>query len=654
MTQPLWFGPGVLASVVGSLFWLAVLAFAVGLWRRARLWARGQAAPIPWRQLSRAPQRYLREVHDVVAREPSMAKAHMFAAGGTVLALLVVALNYGLWLGWWALDLLLLLAAALVLWGSRLMLQRRRAPVRPARLSVGPWQRLPWSIRGFGLGVLGLSLLSLLGWDGVTLLALLVSLLLLWGMAELALGVGSGGPMKHAVTGLLNLAFHPRPERFADQAQKPAQAPTALRVAATEQGDWGVDKPAQFGWQRLLNFDACVQCGKCEAECPAFAAGQPLNPKKLIQDLVVGMRAGSDATFAGSPYPGMPLGQHRGAPDQAMVPQLLAPETVWSCTTCRACVHACPMMVEHVDAIVDVRRHVTMVAGALPQQAAERLHNLRETDTQGGFGLHTRHYWGVDLNLRFLAEGETADCLLLVGEGGFDMRYQRTLRALVKTLQQANIEVAVLGADETDCGDLARRLGDEVAFGRLAHQLMAAIKARSVRRIVTADPHIYHCLKNEYPDLDADFGRGFTLYHHTQLLAELLRAERLTPLQREHPLVAQGARITYHDPCYLGRYNQEFAAPRSALNGIGIVVEAMPRSGPNARCCGGGGGAPYTDIPGKARIPDQRMQDVRASGATVVAVACPQCTVMLEGVSGDVAQVMDVAELVATAVGVSL
>lgn len=310
------------------------------------------------------------------------------------------------------------------------------------------------------------------------------------------------------------------------------------------------------------------------------------------------------------------------------------------------------MMVEHVDAIVDLRRHVTMVTGAVPAVAAERLHNLRETDTQSGLGLATRHYWGIDLNLRSLAVGESADCLLLVGEGGFDLRHQRTLRALVKTLQQANIEVVVLGSDETDCGDLARRLGDEVLFARLAQQLMAAIAARSVQRIVTADPHLYHCLKNEYPMLNPDFGQGHRLYHHTELMAELLQTAQLQPIHTVHPLVAEGERIAYHDPCYLGRYNQVYEPPRSALQQIGIVVETMVRSGPKARCCGGGGGAPYTDIPGKARIPDQRMQDIRNSGATMVAVACPQCTVMLEGVSDGV-QVVDIAELVASAIGVT-
>jgi len=417
--------------------------------------------------------------------------------------------------------------------------------------------------------------------------------------------------------------------------------PTALKMPVLDAKEYGVGKPVEFRWNQLLSFDACVQCGKCEAACPAFAAGQPLNPKKLIQDLVVGMSGQSDAHYAGSPYPGRPVGQHAGAPQQPIVNGLIDSETLWSCTTCRACVQECPMLIEHVDSIVDMRRHLTLVGGVVPNKGMEALQQLRDTDTVGGFPLAARHHWAADLDVPVLAEGDATDWLVLVGEGAFDMRYQRTLRAFVKTLKKAGLQIAMLGAAETDCGDLARRLGDEAGFQRLAAQLIGTLKARRFAHIVTADPHIFHVLKNEYPAL----GGSFDVWHHTQLLDDLLRKGRLQPTR-----AATRESVTYHDPCYLGRYGREVQAPRNLLKGIGIQVVEMGRSREKARCCGGGGGAPFTDIPGTTRIPDLRMGDARETAAGIVAVACPQCTAMLEGVVGPRPEVFDVAELVAHAV----
>ena len=299
------------------------------------------------------------------------------------------------------------------------------------------------------------------------------------------------------------------------------------------------------------------------------------------------------------------------------------------------------MLIEHVDTIVGLRRHLTLADGVVPGKGAEVLQQLRETDTQGGHPLAARHHWAVDLDAPVLQAGDATDWLLLVGEGGFDMRYQRTLRAFVKTLRKAGVRFALLGNDETDCGDLARRLGDEAGFERLARQLIATLATRQFRRIVTPDPHLFHCLKNEYPAL----GAHLDVRHHTQLLADLLAQGRLRP--GKAPV---SAAVTYHDPCYLGRYGREVNAPRALLKGIGITVIEMERHGERGRCCGGGGGAPCTDIPGKTRIPDIRIADARETGASVVAVACPQCTAMLEGVVGPRPEVMDVAELVAKAV----
>lgn len=626
----------MLQQLVSTLFWLAVLGLTWGMARRALIWKTGRSRSVDLGGLLQIPKRYFVDLHDVVAREPFVARAHVGVAGGAILALALVALNYGLGLYWRSLDAVLLLAGLMMLTGSIAMASRRRNA--PTRLSKGPWSRLPYSLMLFALAVALVGAVALTGTALAPWLAGLISLAFAAGAAELAFGIGLGGPMKHAVAGLLHLGLHPRPERFGSASEK--RCATALKPLTLTADDMGVGKPADFAWNKLLSFDACVQCGKCEAACPAFAAGQPLNPKKLIQDLVVGMSARSDANYAGSPYPGQPVGRHAGAPQLPIVDGLIDSNTLWACTTCRACVQECPMLIEHVDAIVDMRRHMTLVGGVVPNKGMEALEQLRDTDTVGGFPLAARHHWAADLNVPVLDSGAETDWLVLVGEGAFDMRYQRTLRAFIKTLQKAGLKIAMLGAAEIDCGDLARRLGDEAGFQRLAGQLIATLKARKFAHIVTPDPHIFHSLKNEYPAL----GGSFDVWHHTQLMADLLAKGRLTPTR-----AGSLETVTYHDPCYLGRYGREVDAPRAVLKGIGIKVVEMERSRERGRCCGGGGGAPFTDIPGSTRIPDIRIGDAKNTGAGIVAVACPNCTAMLEGVVGPRPEVLDVAELMAHA-----
>ena len=623
-----------LPHAITVLFWLAVTALVVGLARRAKLWSAGQAADVDWSGLLAIPKRYFVDLHHVVARDPYIARTHIAVAGGAVAALVLVGLNYGLAIYSRALDFAILIAAAIMLGGAVFIWLRRRET--PSRLSRGAWSRLPYTLMAFALGLA--SLVALPPENLSAGIAIVASLLLLAGSAELALGIGTGGPMKHAVAGLLHLAFHPRPERFSGARS------TALKPLTLEAHEFGIAKPSDFLWNQLLSFDACVQCGKCEAACPAFAAGQPLNPKKLIQDLVAGLSSDSDKTYAGSPYPGIATGGHAGFPNVAIVPGLIEQQTLWACTTCRACVEECPMLIEHVDAIVGMRRNINLTQGAAPGKAAETLANLRETDTQGAFPKTARYTWAIDLEVKTIEPGTPVDVLLIAGEGAFDMRYQRTLRALVKVLKAANVDFAVLGERECDTGDTARRLGDEATFQDLAKRNIAMLNTLTFKRIVTPDPHVLHSLKNEYKA----FGADYNVIHHTTFLATLVSEGRLPVKASEDT-----RRITYHDPCYLGRYNGEFEAPRALLRKLGLNIEDMQRSGPRARCCGGGGGAPLTDIPGERRIPDMRMDDVRETGAKVVAVACPQCTAMLEGVAGDQPEVLDIAELVANALEAS-
>ena len=627
----------MLNIVLPVLLFFALGLAVLGAVRRMNMWRRGRPAKVDLLGgLLAMPRRYMVDLHHVVARDKYMANTHVATAGGFVLAAVLAVLVHGLGLQSRILGYALLFATALMFVGALFVFKRRLNP--PSRLSKGPWMRLPKSLMAFAVSffILTLPVAGVLpegfgGW----MLAAVLSVGVLWGVSELFFGMTWGGPMKHAFAGALHLAWHRRAERFGGGRS------TGLKALDLNDrtAPLGVEKPKDFTWNQLLGFDACVQCGKCEAACPAFAAGQPLNPKKLIQDMVVGLAGGTDANFAGSPYPGKPIGEHGGNPHQPIVNGLVDADTLWSCTTCRACVEECPMMIEHVDAIVDMRRFLTLEKGATPNNGAQVLDNLIATDNPGGFAPGGRMNWAADLNLDLMRDKPSVDVLFWVGDGAFDMRNQRTLRAFVKVLKAAKVNFAVLGLEERDSGDVARRLGDEATFQALARRNIQTLAQYSFGRIVTCDPHSFHVLKNEYGALGGDY----EVQHHSTYMAELISAGELN-LSPD-----TGGSVTYHDPCYLGRYNGEYEAPRAVLRALGIDVKEMQRSGFRSRCCGGGGGAPITDIPGKQRIPDMRMEDIRETGAERVAVGCPQCTAMLEGVVEPRPLIKDIAELVADA-----
>ncbi|MFZ6045965.1 dimethylglycine demethylation protein DgcB [Pseudomonas sp. CR3202] len=629
----------MLNTILPILLFAALALAVLGAAKRFFMWRRGRPAKVDWiGGLMKMPRRYLVDLHHVVERDKYMSKTHVATAGGFVLSALLAIVVHGFGLHSRILGFALLAATMLMFVGALFVAKRRRNP--PARLSKGPWNRLPKSLLMFSasffiatLPVAGILPEGFGGWFVAGLLAIGVA----WGVSELFLGMTWGGPMKHAFAGALHLAWHRRAERFGGGRSTGLKALDLTDPSAP----LGVEKPTDFTWNQLLGFDACVQCGKCEAVCPAFAAGQPLNPKKLIQDMVIGLAGGDDAKFAGSPYPGIPLGEHGGGPHQPIVVQggkgLVEADTLWSCTTCRACVEECPMMIEHVDAIVDMRRHLTLEKGATPNKGAEVLENLIATDNPGGFAPGGRLNWAADLNLPLMSEKKQAEVLFWVGDGAFDMRNQRTLRAFVKVLKAANVDFAVLGLEERDSGDVARRLGDEATFQQLAKRNIATLNQYRFKKIVSCDPHSFHVLKNEYGAL----GGQYEVLHHSTFIDELMQRGSLNLGQHK------GGSVTYHDPCYLGRYNGEYEAPRNVLKAIGIEVKEMQRSGFRSRCCGGGGGAPITDIPGKQRIPDMRMVDIKETGAELVAVGCPQCTAMLEGVVAPRPEIKDIAELVA-------
>lgn len=610
---------------LGLLAALVILLAAVFL--LIRRWHVGQPAKINWiAGIARLPRAYLHDVHDAVAREANAGLMHAMTAGG-LLATLAMLVLMG-WVGWrGAFPGALLLLALMVMIGGSFLVARRRWPRPAPRFSRGRFQLLPalFLLFAFGAAMIGF---GELGWVKGSPGQLLTAVALVLLATQLA-----WGPLKHILAGTVNLIAHPRPARFGATMPSADLRPLELagqRLGAATIGD--------FAWNRLASFDACIQCGRCESACPAFAAGQPLNPKALIQDFVAALPGFAAEPYSGSPHP------QRQAESGGPIIRLSSrgsvhSDTIWACTTCRACVRECPMMIEHVDSIVDLRRYQTLEEGAVPDKAAAALAEMKAADNPGGRALATRLDWASDLGLPVLADVKSTDVLLWLGDGAFDLRNQRTLRALVRLLREAKVDFAVLGAEELDCGDVARRLGDEATFHDLARRNIETLAKYRFARIATADPHVLHCLKNEY----LDFGGHYEVVHHSTLLAELLAGGKITPSK------TLGGNVTYHDPCYLGRYNGEFDAPRAVLDRLGVERREMERSGYRSSCCGGGGGAPLSDIAGKRRIPDIRMEHARETGAATLAVACPNCAIMLEGVIGPRPVVADIAELLEAA-----
>ena len=636
-----------ISQIIGILMLVAIAGISLAIIYRGMLWSKGRSMKLPYfKLLFTIPKRYFVDLHHIVMRDSYIAYTHVLVAGGTLAALTLLFVTYLLGFRHWLLSILLLAALVTVLIGACFVLWRRIK--RPKRLSAGKWNMVPVALFALSGGLL-LPVLSDAGIvEGFHYQVQLAALVLAaGGIVELTFAGVLNRPFKHIFIGSFNLAFHPRQDRFQKDnisaALKPIDSLGSLDSLGSTKEQIGVKTIKDFAWNRLLNFDACVECGKCENACPAFAAEQPLNPKKLIQDLVASMEGRASIGYAGSPTPNIePLqAGTKYAADEAIVGSTIQADTLWSCTSCRACVYECPMMVEHVDAIVDLRRNLTMEQGALPQKSFEALENLRHTDNPDGNNPEQRANWAIDLNVPILEPGGSTDVLLYAGQGAYELRNQNTLRNLAQLLKKAQVNFAILGNREIDTGDLARRLGDEALFQEMAQRSIAILDSVNFKSIITADPHIYNILKNEYPD----YGGNYQVYHHTEYLLQLFNEGKLKVTKKN-----AGVKITYHDPCYLGRYNGVTDAPRELLRFITDDFSDMERSAMRSRCCGWGGGAAYSDVPGKRRIPDMRMDDVRETKAEIVAVACPNCMTMLEGVVEPKPKVSDIVELVSAAV----
>ncbi len=430
----------------------------------------------------------------------------------------------------------------------------------------------------------------------------------------------------HALAGPLNILFaetRPKGRLHAPFRLDELESGMSVRVAP--------QRPRDLTWKQLLSLDACTECGLCEQQCPATAAGRPLSPKRVIvnlrQHLDCNPEQGWDTPLA----------------------EIIAPLESWSCTTCRACMEACPVGIEHIDLLVDVRRGLVQES-CLDENMSKTLNNLRQVGNPFGPPSEQRLNWTAalpqSLKVPTVAERPDAEWLLWVGcAGAYDERAQKVARATVAVLHRAGVDFAVLGSQERCTGDAARRLGEEGLFQQLARHNIALLKAHRVRKIVTQCPHCLNTLRSEYPE----FGGDFEVVHHSELIAELMRAGRL-----QTGGSSLGS-VTYHDACYLGRHNGLFAEPRHLLQGIsGLEVREMPRTRQRSFCCGAGGSNMWFEVHAGQKINSMRYAEARATGARAVATACPFCMTMFDDAAGssevEPLLVRDIAEIVEDAV----
>jgi Fe-S oxidoreductase len=397
---------------------------------------------------------------------------------------------------------------------------------------------------------------------------------------------------------------------------------------------FGTATVTDMTWKQMIDTMSCTECGRCQDVCPAYATGKELSPKLLI----MGLR---DQLFAEGPKA---LAASRGGEafePTALVGTAVSEDVVWDCVTCGACVRECPVAIEHVDHIVDLRRSLVMVESRFPTETGTMVRDLERAQNPWGKPQTERAEWADGLDVRVLQPGEPAPELLYwVGcAASYDDRARQTARSLAALLDAAGLEWAILGPRECCTGDPARRMGNEYTFQAYAEQNVSTLGEAGVTRIVATCPHCFNTLSHEYPD----FGGRYEVIHHTELLAELVRDGRLAT-------VAGAEEVAYHDSCYLARHNDVIAAPREVLRSIARPLE-LARSGKRTFCCGAGGAHMWMEERGSA-INEERAREAVASGASTLAVACPFCTMMLDDgvrqIGGDV-RVADVATLLAEA-----
>ncbi|MGB0089265.1 MAG: (Fe-S)-binding protein [Planifilum fulgidum] len=447
--------------------------------------------------------------------------------------------------------------------------------------------------------------------------------------------------------------------------QGPPAKPSLIDFEDESATSYGAGKIEDFDQKQLIDLYACVECGRCTSVCPAAGTGKMLSPMDLIVKMRDHLTAKGAAITSRSPW--VPAFAFSGANQAALgvevtreedgsynypiklVGDVITETELWACTTCRNCEEACPVMNEHVEKIIDMRRYLVLTEGEMPAEAARTFQNIERQGNPWGISKKDRYNWTEDLDVPVptVKEQKDFEYLLWVGSmGSYDNRSQKVTRALVRLLHHAGVKFATLGKKEKNSGDTARRMGNEFLFQQLAMDNIQQFEKYNVKKIITLDPHAYNVFKNEYPDL----GFEAEVYHHTQILAKLIREGRIRPTKEVKE------RVTYHDSCYLGRYNDEYDAPRFILQSIpGIELVEMERNRENAMCCGAGGGMMWMEEREGVRVNTARTKQALAVRPSLIGSACPYCLTMLsDGTKAmeveDQVKTMDVAEVLEMAV----
>jgi Fe-S oxidoreductase len=643
---PVW---AQIALYVGAL--LAIVVFAYGVAQRVRLWRGGR----PEQRFDRVGQRLklvalhaLGQARTLSQAYPGIMHAIMFWGFlalfmGTVLA----TIDYDITLPLFDRKLLkgpfyLLYETVLDLFGLFFVIGLgmavwRRFVVRPTRiepsgrfagvltmlfvinvtgflmeacrLAVVQPAWAPWSPIGY---VLGQTLLSV----GMTEAALRGTHLGLWVFhAALSLVFVAAIPYSyfmHLLTTPLNIFF----------AKLSPRGALAKIENIEEAESLGVSKLEEFSWKRRLDFDACVECGRCQAACPAWMAGTALSPKAIIVKLKRHMHGQLPGPIHG---------------------ELIKAEELWACTTCMACVQECPAFIDIVDTIVDLRRYLTLSEGALPSTAPQSLQNIQRAGNPWGLPAAERLAWAQGLDVPLMEPGTEVEYLYWVGcSASYDKRNQAIARAVVKILKAAGVSFAVM-PEERCHGEVARRLGEEYLYQTVQQENVEALNRYHFAKVITHCPHCFNTIKNEFPQ----FGGTYQVLHHSQVINDLIASGRIRPRRRVE------ADVVFHDSCYLGRYNGIMETPRAAARAVpGLRLVDPPRSRERGLCCGGGGGHMWMEVPSLKRVNVIRVEELAGTAASVVATACPFCLAMVDlgrKVTGaeDRLTVKDISELVA-------
>ncbi|HEX3705737.1 MAG TPA: heterodisulfide reductase-related iron-sulfur binding cluster [Mycobacteriales bacterium] len=453
------------------------------------------------------------------------------------------------------------------------------------------------------------------------------------------------GKHMHIITAPINASLKRHPKALGPLGT----TPDLEKLMEDENAVLGAGQIEHFHQQQLLQTLACTECGRCQDKCPAWNTGKPLNPKLIITALRDNMMASADRLLGKKNADGSDI------EPTMLVPDVIDPEALWACTTCGACVEECPVDIEHVDAIIDMRRYQVLMESSFPSEAGTMLRNIENQGNPWGLRADMRTEWleGVDFEIPIVTDSipDDIEWLYWVGcAGSLDDRARKSTQAIARVFHAAGVKFAILGPQETCTGDPARRMGNEYLFQEMAKANIEVLDGVGAKKIVASCPHCFNTLGNEYPAL----GGNYEVVHHSQLLGRLVADGSLSP---QDPIVAK---LTYHDPCYLGRHNDILDAPRTVLDAVpGLERVEMHRHGKRGFCCGAGGARMWMEERIGTRVNVERTEEALGTGAEIIATSCPYCLIMLDdAVNGKRAEggaagvrVIDIAQVLADSIG---